>query len=506
MWIDAVDDRSTVYMAYHDLATFNINVQRSTDGGFTYASGAGVALDAVTYLNGGTPAGSGNIAAQIRVDNNTNACPSRGNLYQMFGAADNATGNISSGPLTTAYVGVSTDAKSSSILPFTFTDYKIFTSPPGSPGATNGIGQVFPALATDNNGFVYAVWSDNNDIYFSSSGGQGVAGSWTTPPVRVNQGATTGGKSNVFPWVAADANGHVVVVWLGETNIGTPSKPANSNNRNNTMTTSAPMEPTCTGADAGTNNCWAKWNVYAAETVNGNDAVPTFTQYTVDDHQFIHSGTVSTGGLGGNADRNLADFFQVALDPQHRANITFADDHVASPLCGSRNNHDCRDNGATTFRVGVPYFTRQLSRNPNIVFPGGPSTCFKSVSTCTSGGGGDAEGDGDERGDDGHEGHMTFQASGRCHTSGEMDFEERDTGEGMRGTVDAFTVAGNTAIISGPGTLLDGTPLHYTAVVLGNGNPAVGTDLFAISWITSKGSSFHTSGVLTAGNIVVHAQ
>jgi hypothetical protein len=72
--------------------------------------------------------------------------------------------------------------------------------------------------------------------------------------------------------------------------------------------------------------------------------------------------------------------------------------------------------------------------------------------------------------------------------------------------VDAFTVAGNTATISGPGTLLDGTPLHYTAVVVGNGNPAVATDLFAISWTTTKGATFQTSGVLTAGNIVVHMQ
>jgi len=140
MWIDAVTTQTTppgaktVYMAYHDLATFNIDVQRSTDGGFTYASGMGEALDAMTFLNAGTAAGSGNIAAQIRVDNNTNGCSSRGNLYQMFVGPDNVTQNATSGPLTTAYVGVSTDAKSSSVLPFTFNDYKIFTSPAGSPG------------------------------------------------------------------------------------------------------------------------------------------------------------------------------------------------------------------------------------------------------------------------------------------------------------------------------------------------------------------------------------
>src|SRR5207302_4786195 len=240
--------------------------------------------------------------------------------------------------LRSVYVGVSKDAKRG-LLAFMFTDHKIFTSPSSSPGGKNGTANIFPALATDNLGFVYAVWSDNTNIFFSSSSDHGTT--WTTP-TQVNSGATVGGKSNVFPWLAADANGHVVVVWLGETNIGTPSAPANSNNR--TM-----LEPTCTGAAAGTNNCWAKWNVYAAETVNGNILNPTFTQHIASDH-IIHSGTVSTGGLGGGADRNLADFFQVALDPNHRANITFADDHVHSPQCTGQGT-TCTDNGATSFRV-----------------------------------------------------------------------------------------------------------------------------------------------------------
>jgi beta-propeller repeat-containing protein len=113
----------------------------------------------------------------------------------------------------------------------------------------------------------------------------------------------------------------------------------------------------------------------------------------------------------------------------------------------------------------------------------------------------DVEGDGDEQGDDGHKGHFHF-----CKSSGEMDFEERDTGEEMRGHMDTATVSGNQATVSGTGTLVDGTPIQYTAVVLGNANPAIGGDHFAISWITSKGSSFHTSGALIDGNIVVHTQ
>lgn len=125
---------------------------------------------------------------------------------------------------------------------------------------------------------------------------------------------------------------------------------------------------------------------------------------------------------------------------------------------------------------------------------------------CSGGGTGDtAQGSGVEHGDDGHDGNFNFQATGGCSPSGEVDFDEPDSGNRMRGNVDAVTVSGNTATITGTGTLLDGTACKFTAIVLGNANPAVGVDRFAISWITSNGTFFHTSGALTSGNILVVA-
>jgi hypothetical protein len=96
---------------------------------------------------------------------------------------------------------------------FTFTDHKIFTGPTGK-----NMANIFPAIAVDKKGYVYAVWSDNSKIYFSSSRDQGTT--WT-PARIINQGATLG-MANVFPWVAADANGHVVVVWLGANRAAIP--------------------------------------------------------------------------------------------------------------------------------------------------------------------------------------------------------------------------------------------------------------------------------------------
>ena len=350
MWNDAPNDVSTVYISYHDVATFNIEVQRSNNGGLTYVAGTGEAIDAATLPAAGSlaPTDSANTAAQIKVDRSS--CPSKGNLYVAFVAPDNVTENTNSGPQRSVYVGVSTDAGLNAAT-MTFTDHKVYTSPAGSAGATNGNNQVFPALAVDNFGYVYTVWSDNTNVFLSSSSDLGTT--WTAP-VRVNTG-TSMGKSNVFPWVAADANGHVVVTWLGGTLAG------NSNNV-------AAMQPTCTD---GTTSCWAHWSVYAAETVNGHAAVPAFTQSKASDH-IIHSGTICTGGTGcSNGDsRALADFFQVALDTQHRANIAYSDDHLASPLCSTQSPGHCASNDPQSFRVAVPYYTYQLKTDKKVVTTG----------------------------------------------------------------------------------------------------------------------------------------
>src|SRR3989454_11476841 len=65
-WNDAIDSK-TVYLAYHDIATFNIDAQRSNDGGLTYVNGFGEAIDPQTFPTAGTVAGTANLAAQIQI-------------------------------------------------------------------------------------------------------------------------------------------------------------------------------------------------------------------------------------------------------------------------------------------------------------------------------------------------------------------------------------------------------------------------------------------------------
>src|SRR5262249_13831657 len=81
-------------------------------------------------------------------------------------------------------------------------------------------------------------------------------------------------------------------------------------------------------------------NVFFAQSLNATAPTPTFRQVVASDH-FIHAGNISEGGLTGTANRNLLDYFQVSLDPQGAAFISFTDDH---------NDFD-----------GHTYVTRQLS-------------------------------------------------------------------------------------------------------------------------------------------------
>src|SRR6202795_1744031 len=267
MWLDGLNDASHVYMEYHDFGTTSqIFVQRSSDGGQNYSGALGAAVDAATEPSVGPP--SGNIAGQIKVDNSS--CSSHGNLYQIFVGPDNPVDNSnnSSAFFNAAYVGVATGVSPTSPA-LTFTDYKIFSCGAGSTCPSGaGLGNLFPGLAVDNFGYVYATWSDNTDVYSSFSNNHGTR--WS-PAIKVTRNTSQAGKSNVFPWIAADANGHVAVAWYGADQVG------NSN--------TVPAAST-------------HWNVFVAESVNGHAISPVFTMSQATAHS-NHTGQISTGGWTG---------------------------------------------------------------------------------------------------------------------------------------------------------------------------------------------------------------
>src|SRR5436190_9756672 len=88
---------------------------------------------------------------------------------------------------------------------------------PVSPGGGKP-GHLFPALAVDKGGNVYAAWIDthDNNVYYSSSSDQGE--SWTSP-VQANSAPAV---TNEFIWAQGGAAGTVALAWLGTDTAGQP--------------------------------------------------------------------------------------------------------------------------------------------------------------------------------------------------------------------------------------------------------------------------------------------
>lgn len=162
---------------------------------------------------------------------------------------------------------------------------------------------LFPVCKVASDGTVYAAYSDGgNAIYLTHSRDHGQK--WSLP-VRVSNLQTP--SVSLMPWIeTGERPGSVAIVWYGSE--------------------AATNEPNAFGVREGVNNDNTNWRVFFAETLNATSSNPTFYQTVATDH-FIHASNISVLGLSGAAvNRNLADFFQVAIDPQGLAFIAFADD------------------------------------------------------------------------------------------------------------------------------------------------------------------------------------
>jgi hypothetical protein len=245
-------------------------------GSFIYSSpgstGTADPIGGVVYQNSSASPGAVSTGApcgQLRFD------PVNRNLYYPCAEGDHVN-------ITIGHVGV---GQRTGIF-YTNVDA------PASPGGA--VGDIFPAVATDSAGNVYAVWVDEIDhnVYYAYSTDKGQT--WTGPR-QINGNEA---NSNVFPWAQGGSPGTLAVAWLGNSShLDSDNMPSWYNDRQ--------------AATA------FKWFGYASLIRNATSGSPSYAQAKFTD-QPMHYGEICNEGLGctlSGGDRTMADFMALFIQP-----------------------------------------------------------------------------------------------------------------------------------------------------------------------------------------------
>ncbi len=278
-WI-AADGASKVCISYHDIATFNIDVNCSFDAGTTFTQlGDAIDTNHAFLINN-------NQIGNLAID------PSSHIIYQTFSGIDNA-GEVACGEAGTCsyhdvWMGVSIDGGK------TFTDYKVYSNPNNKVS----YGHQFVNVSIDNAGNVYSVYCDNHNIYYSYSTNQGK--NWSAP-VQVNKAQS---NTAIFPWSVAHNPGHIDIVWYGTSYYDGVNTPDNY-----------PMS--------------AAWYVYFAQNLSATTSGSSFSQVRAT--PIVHFGGVCESGVTCSGNRDLYDDFGVAANPlTGLASIVYSDDQYTN--------------------------------------------------------------------------------------------------------------------------------------------------------------------------------
>lgn len=308
------DGAKTNHLIYH-LGSGQIALSTSYDGGFTYVS------DGASNLNGIVdPLHSytlpnvkiGPIVTDYSAPIEGQHYPISGDqihrLYAVFAGSRNATEAARGASIDIAgrydhmdsvYLATSVDGG------LTWTDTLVYQT---GPTAKRELDQIFPVLAVDRRGHVYAGWSDGATVQYAASTDRGVH--WTKPrtinPKDRSGHRAKNGTANLFPWLAAGAQGNLDVVWYH-------GKGGNTTGYRNYGSRGA-----------------TEWTVAFAQLAGADTARPRTVTYSEAITPVFHTGSVCINGLAcdipgtaSSGDRSLLDFFQVAIDKQGRANIAY---------------------------------------------------------------------------------------------------------------------------------------------------------------------------------------
>ncbi|HEV2751470.1 MAG TPA: sialidase family protein [Gemmatimonadales bacterium] len=269
-WI-AADQATKVCISYHDIVTFNIDVNCSFDAGASFLQ-PGSAIDAAhAFLL------EENSTGNLTIDPNSHV------IYQVFSGIANAVEAVVPTNFHAVWIAISRDGGQ------TFTDQTVYVNP----DASVSYGHQFINATVDRAGTVYVVYNDNHNMFYSFSTNSGLT--WTGP-IQVNQPPSA---TAIFPWSVACAPGELNIVWYG-TSFFDGSAPDNY-----------PAS--------------AAWYVFFAQNKNATTVGSKFTQVAAT--PIIHFGGVCEGGVSCTGNRDLFDDFGIAVSPTTGlASITYSDD------------------------------------------------------------------------------------------------------------------------------------------------------------------------------------
>ena len=319
-WI-AADGATKVCISYHDLATFNVDVDCSYDAGATFTQhalpGAIDAAHAFLLQN--------NQHGNLVIDPATHV------VYQVLagiaGPTEVACGLAFMCKYHAVWLAVSTDGGR------TFADYPVYVGP----SSRIGYNHVFPNVAIDRAGTVYVLFSDGRDVYLTYSRDRGRT--WIAP-TRVNRPPAA---TAIFPWAVGGDAGKLDVVYYGTSYRDDAS------------------EPDAFPASA-------KWHAYFAQSLDVTGRHVRFTQVRVT--PVVHTGAVCEGGISCSGNRDLFDDFGVAASPvTGMASIAYTEDQYSEdpedqspPGCTREktNTYACDRTAIATQVGGFPIFGSRL--------------------------------------------------------------------------------------------------------------------------------------------------
>jgi hypothetical protein len=320
-----IDDRewaaatgsSKICISYLSAAVFllpeaGLHVSCSNDAGATFTQ----VSDAYDTADTGNGCRLGSRAGNLAFD------PSNGNYLYAVAVCGTTADAINPNPTGTHVLVVAVSSNGGQ----TFTDHVAYLDP----DVTKHFDHNFPNIAVDKGGNVYALYSDDHNVYYAFSTDHGQT--WKGP-FQISKSGT-----NIFPWATAGDAGKVDVVYYHTSYFDGATPPDNY-----------PVT--------------AQWTASFAQNLSATKAGSSFTETT--STPIVHLGGVCEGGvtcLGDNTqNRDLYDDFGVAASPTTGlASIIYSDDQYtndlndpARPGCdASQNNTGSCDHTSIATQTG----------------------------------------------------------------------------------------------------------------------------------------------------------